>query len=50
MSGERAGRREAMDRLVKQLVNAGNAPGYAKQVARDQAIKKDRKEDKKNGS
>jgi hypothetical protein len=47
---ERAGRREAMDRFVKQLVTGGNDHKYAKQKARDCAIRADRRDDKQRNN
>jgi len=44
---ERDGRREAMDRFVKQLVEGGNDHRYAKRKARECANRADRKDDKK---
>ncbi len=41
--GESANGRKAIDRMVGQMVKAGNDPKYAKRIAREQAIKADRK-------
>tara|TARA_R110000824_G_scaffold70637_2_gene181074 strand:+ start:248 stop:394 length:147 start_codon:yes stop_codon:yes gene_type:complete len=43
MSGEKKGTREAMDRMVRQLVNNGTDRNYAKEKAREAAIKNERK-------
>ena len=46
--GERRGRREQMDRMTHDLVRTQNMPvEKAKQVARDCAIRADRRDDKK---
>jgi len=47
MSGENKGSREAMDRMVRQLVRSGADHNYAKQKAREAAIKHDQNQDKK---
>lgn len=47
MSGERQGRRETMDRFVRQLVENGNDPNRAKSIARREAVKADTREDRK---
>ena len=47
MSGERQGQRETMDRFVKQLVEYGNSPAYARKKAKECAIRADRREDSK---
>ena len=44
---EREGRREQMDRFVKQLVNGGTDYNYAKRKARECAERADRRENKK---
>lgn len=41
--GESPNGRRAIDRMVGQMVKAGNDPKYAKRIAREQAIKADRK-------
>lgn len=41
--GESRNGRKAIDRMVGQMVKAGADPKYAKRVAREQAIKADRK-------
>ena len=43
--GERQGRREAMDRMVRRMVETGSDREYAQQKARESAIRKDRRED-----
>ena len=45
MGGEREGRREAMDRMVRHMVQNGSNREYAKQKARECAIRKARRED-----
>jgi hypothetical protein len=47
MSGENKGSREAMDRMVRQMVNHGTDHNYAKKKAREAAIKHDQNQDKK---
>lgn len=44
MSGEKPGRREQINQFVSHLVSNGAKPEYAKQKAREQAIKADRKD------
>ncbi len=44
MSGETKGAREAMDKMVRQMVNSGTNPEYAKK----KAIKAAQSYDKKN--
>lgn len=45
--GETRGQREAMDRFVRRLVDAGISAREAKEKARQEAIKSDRRKDKK---
>ena len=47
MSGERQGGREAIDRMVKQLKDAGNSTEYATKIATDSARRVVRREDRK---
>jgi len=47
MSGEKQGVRESMDRMISQMVKSGQNPEYAKKVARDQAIKNEKREQRK---
>lgn len=44
---EKPGRREAIAKMVDQMVKSGNSPEYAKKVAREAAIRKDRREQRK---
>lgn len=37
--GETPGAREAMDRMVKQMVNAGQDPAYARKVVQRAALR-----------
>ena len=45
MSGEREGSREPRDRMVRHMVQNGSDREYAKQKARECAVRKDRRED-----
>ena len=45
--GEVEGRREAMDRMVKQMVKGGFDPKYAREKARQSAINLDKSNKKK---
>ncbi len=45
MSNEKKGAREAIDRMVKQMVENGTPVRYAEKKARDTAIKHDRKKE-----
>lgn len=47
--GEKPGYREAMDRMTKQMVDAGASPEKARQVVQQQAIKADREGRKAKG-
>jgi hypothetical protein len=47
MSGENKGSREAMDRMVRQMVNHGTDHNYAKKKAQEAAVKHDRNQDRK---
>jgi hypothetical protein len=49
MSGEKAGRREAIDRMTRQIIDNSRAqvtPEQARKTATDAAIRKDRREEK----
>tara|TARA_R100000808_G_scaffold7939_1_gene22754 strand:- start:6208 stop:6351 length:144 start_codon:yes stop_codon:yes gene_type:complete len=47
MSGEKQGYREAMDRMVRRMVDHGAKPDHAVKKAREAAIRKDKKDSKK---
>ena len=44
---ERVGRREQMERMICQMVKSGQKPEYARKVAREQAIKQDKRDQRK---
>jgi hypothetical protein len=46
MSGEREGQRERIDVTIRQMIKGGANPDYAKQKARQAALKEDRKNSK----
>lgn len=46
MSGEKTGTRERIDQMVSMMVKSGVSPTYAKEKARQSAIKEEKK--KKN--
>jgi len=45
--GETPGRREAMDRMAKNLIDNGNKPEYAKRVVLGCAVRADRRAERK---
>ena len=47
MSGEKAGRREQIDRMTRYLVQNGADPNMAKKKAVKCAVKADKRQDKK---
>jgi len=49
MSGEKQGRREQIDRFVKQMVKAGHNHNYIKAKAIQSAIKADRSDNSNGG-
>jgi len=46
MSGETKGSRERIDQMVSMMVKKGVSPSYAKEKARNCAIKEDKKKNK----
>lgn len=47
MSGEKKGVRESMDQMISQMVKSGQNPEYAKKIVRNQAIKNEKREQRK---
>lgn len=47
MSGEKQGKREAMDRMVQRLTSQGVPVESAKKTARECAVRSDRRDDRK---
>lgn len=47
MSGEKPELRKAMEKMAKQMTEAGNRPEYAIKKAREAAIRKDRRENER---
>tara|TARA_R100001086_G_C11676776_1_gene214506 strand:+ start:388 stop:528 length:141 start_codon:yes stop_codon:yes gene_type:complete len=44
---ETIGRREQIERMIGQMVKSGQKPEYARKVAREQAIKQDKRDQRK---
>ena len=44
---ETVGRREQIERMIGQMVKSGQKPEYARKVAREQAIKQDKRDQRK---
>ena len=45
MSGEKPGRRDQIDRFVRDMVKRGNDPRYAERKARECALRADRRDE-----